>query len=46
MGVGMTRRLSAVRWGVVGKIVAAWIFTIPGTMAISAGTYWIIKLFL
>ena len=46
MGVGMTRRLSAVRWGVVGKILAAWIFTIPGTMAISAGTYYIISLFL
>jgi inorganic phosphate transporter, PiT family len=46
MGVGMTRRLSAVRWGVVGKIVLAWVFTIPGTMAISAGMYYLITLFL
>lgn len=46
MGVGMTRRLSAVRWGVARKIVMAWIFTIPGTMAISAGIYYVISLFL
>jgi inorganic phosphate transporter, PiT family len=46
MGVGMTRRLSAVRWGVVGKIGLAWILTIPGTMAISMGTYYIISFFL
>ena len=35
MGVGATRRLSAVRWGVARRIVAAWILTIPGA-AISA----------
>jgi PiT family inorganic phosphate transporter len=29
MGVGATRRLSAVRWGIAGKIVMAWIFTLP-----------------
>jgi inorganic phosphate transporter, PiT family len=29
MGVGATRRLSAVRWGVAGKILAAWLFTLP-----------------
>ncbi len=29
MGVGATRRLSAVRWGVAGNIVAAWVLTIP-----------------
>ena len=46
MGVGMTRRLSAVRWGVVGKITLAWVLTIPGTMAISAGAYYVISLFL
>jgi PiT family inorganic phosphate transporter len=32
MGVGATRRLSAVRWGVAGNIVAAWILTWPGCM--------------
>jgi PiT family inorganic phosphate transporter len=46
MGVGMTRRLSAVRWGVAGNIALAWVLTIPGTMAISAGSYWVISLFL
>jgi PiT family inorganic phosphate transporter len=29
MGVGASRRLSAVRWGVAGEIVAAWILTFP-----------------
>jgi inorganic phosphate transporter, PiT family len=32
MGVGATRRLSAVRWGVAGQIVAAWVLTWPGCM--------------
>jgi PiT family inorganic phosphate transporter len=39
MGVGSLKRLSAVRWGVAGKIVWAWILTIPGAAAISAITY-------
>jgi inorganic phosphate transporter, PiT family len=34
MGVGATRRLSAVRWGVAGQIVAAWILTWPGCMVL------------
>lgn len=46
MGVGMTRRLSAVRWGVAGNIVIAWLLTIPGTILISAGFYFLISLFL
>src|SRR5205807_1231377 len=29
LGVGSTRRLSAVRWGIAGQIVMAWVFTIP-----------------
>ena len=29
MGVGSARRLSAVRWGVVGDVVAAWVLTLP-----------------
>lgn len=45
MGVGMTRRLSAVRWGVAGNIVIAWILTIPATLAIAAGLYWMISRF-
>jgi len=39
MGVGMTRRLSAVNWGIAGKIVIAWILTIPGTILLSGGIY-------
>ena len=36
MGVGATRRLTAVRWGVAGSIIWAWVLTIPMTAAISA----------
>jgi PiT family inorganic phosphate transporter len=41
MGVGATRRLSAVRWGIVGNIVAAWIFTIPASAAMSSLVYYL-----
>ena len=37
MGVGATRRLSAVRWGVAGQIVAAWVLTWPGCMLLAYG---------
>ncbi|MEB3198233.1 MAG: inorganic phosphate transporter [Candidatus Sericytochromatia bacterium] len=43
LGVGSTRRLSAVRWGVAGTMVLAWIFTIPITFTLSAGMYGIVK---
>jgi PiT family inorganic phosphate transporter len=36
VGVGSTRRLSAVRWGVTLKVVWAWLFTIPGAAVIAA----------
>jgi|SRR5579862_3091397 len=39
VGVGATRRLSAVRWGVAGQIVWAWVLTIPASAAIGAGCY-------
>jgi PiT family inorganic phosphate transporter len=39
MGVGSLRRLSAVKWGVAGRIVWAWILTIPAAATISAITY-------
>jgi PiT family inorganic phosphate transporter len=45
VGVGATRRLSAVRWGVAGRIVWAWLLTIPGAAIISALTYHLIGLF-
>ena len=44
MGVGATRRLSAVRWGVAGQIVWAWLLTIPAAFAISAATYFLLSL--
>ncbi|MEO8181797.1 MAG: inorganic phosphate transporter [Deltaproteobacteria bacterium] len=36
VGVGTVRKLSAVRWGVAGRVVWAWVFTVPGSAAISA----------
>jgi inorganic phosphate transporter, PiT family len=42
VGVGATRRLSAVRWGVAGQIVWAWVLTIPAAFFIAAGTYTIL----
>jgi PiT family inorganic phosphate transporter len=44
VGVGSTRRLSAVRWGVAGQIVWAWILTIPASATIGAVTYLIVRL--
>jgi len=45
VGVGATRRLSAVRWGVAGRIVWAWLATIPGSAAIGAFTYYACRTF-
>jgi PiT family inorganic phosphate transporter len=41
VGVGSVRRASAVRWGVAGNIVWAWIFTIPASAFIAAVFYWV-----
>ena len=46
VGVGATRRLSAVRWGVAGQIVWAWVLTIPASAAIGALGYWAMRLVL
>ncbi len=40
VGVGSTRRASAVRWGVAGNIVWAWILTIPASAFVAAIAYW------
>ena len=45
MGVGATKRLSAVRWGIAGNIVLAWIFTIPMAGLVAAAVYGLIHLF-
>jgi inorganic phosphate transporter, PiT family len=44
IGVGSIRRLSAVRWGIAGRIVWAWILTIPASAAIAAVVYWLTAL--
>ena len=41
VGVGSTRKVSAVRWGVAGNIVWAWIFTIPASAFIAAISWWV-----
>lgn len=41
VGVGSTHRMSAVRWGVAGNIVWAWIFTIPASAFVAAIAYWV-----
>ncbi|MBC7605106.1 MAG: inorganic phosphate transporter [Ramlibacter sp.] len=41
VGVGATRRASAVRWGVAGNIVWAWIFTIPASAFVASIAYWL-----
>ncbi len=41
VGVGSTQRASAVRWGVAGNIVWAWILTIPASATVAALAYWI-----
>ena len=46
MGVGATKRLSAVRWGVARSIVMAWVVTIPAAAAVAAACYGIVRLFI
>jgi PiT family inorganic phosphate transporter len=44
VGVGLAeRRASAVRWGIAGKIVWAWIFTIPAAAAVASLTYILVR---
>ena len=40
VGVGATQRVSAVRWGVAGNIVVAWVITLPAAASIAAATWW------
>jgi PiT family inorganic phosphate transporter len=42
MGVGASKRLSAVRWGVARSIVTAWVLTFPAAASAAAATYWIL----
>jgi inorganic phosphate transporter, PiT family len=42
VGVGATQRLSAVRWGIAGRIVWAWVLTIPAAAVMAAASYFIL----
>ncbi len=44
MGVGATKRLSAVRWGVAGRMIWAWIFTIPASAIIAALAFLLVEM--
>src|SRR5919199_5459741 len=44
MGVGALQRLSAVRWGVAGRIIWAWILTIPASAVVAAVIWYVLKL--
>jgi PiT family inorganic phosphate transporter len=46
MGAGMTKRLSAVRWGIAGNIILAWIITIPAAALMGGFTYYVLQLFI
>jgi PiT family inorganic phosphate transporter len=43
VGVGSVQRLSAVRWGVAGRIVWAWLVTIPASAVMAGLTFWTIR---
>jgi PiT family inorganic phosphate transporter len=45
IGVGTSERMSKVRWSVAEEIVTAWVITIPASAILSAGIYWLVKLF-
>jgi PiT family inorganic phosphate transporter len=46
MGVGATKRLSAVRWGVARSILTAWVLTFPAAAFVAAVCYWVAHIFL
>ena len=43
VGVGSLKRLSAVRWGVAGRVVWAWVLTIPGAGLLAAVSWWLLE---
>ncbi|WP_425630464.1 anion permease [Actinomadura citrea] len=45
MGSGATKRLSAVRWGVAGNILVAWVLTMPAAAAVAAVVYYVVHFF-
>jgi PiT family inorganic phosphate transporter len=45
IGAGAARRASAVRWGIAGNVMIAWVITIPASAAVAALFYWLTTLF-
>ena len=45
MGTGATRKFSAVRWGVAGNILTAWVLTLPMAGLVAAGAYAVLHVF-
>ena len=45
MGAGAAKRVSAVRWGVAGNIVLAWVLTIPASAIVGGAVYAVVSLF-
>jgi len=43
LGVGSSKRLSAVRWGIAGNMVIAWVLTIPAAAGMAAACFWILE---
>jgi inorganic phosphate transporter, PiT family len=43
-GVGSAKRMSSVRWGIIGQILRAWVMTLPVSGALGAGCYFIVHL--
>jgi PiT family inorganic phosphate transporter len=43
MGAGATKRLSAVRWGIAGNIMFAWVLTIPAAAIMAAGMWFFVE---
>jgi PiT family inorganic phosphate transporter len=43
VGVGSTKGIRAVRWGVAGRIIWAWIFTIPASAIVATGIYYLVR---
>ncbi|MHC1561325.1 inorganic phosphate transporter [Actinomycetospora sp. C-140] len=44
LGVGATRRVSAVRWNVAGNIAVAWVLTLPAAAVVAAAAFWLLHL--
>ena len=42
MGVGATKRFSAVKWGIIGRMVWAWVLTLPVTALLGYGLEWLL----